>query len=56
MTKKQIKSMIFSLKDIFFILNYLLNFFSLVLLNNGEIVYNNKNKAVYNIDIKEILA
>lgn len=47
---------IFDLKDIFFLPSSLYNLVSLALLNNHDIFHNNKNKTLYNLKIKEVLA
>lgn len=46
--------MIFNFKNIFLIPNSPYNLVSLVLLNNYNIFYDNKNKVLYNLKIKEI--
>lgn len=48
--------MIFDLKDVFFLPSNPCNLVSLVLLNKHDIFYNNKNKTLYNLKIKEVLA
>lgn len=50
------KNIILNLKNVFLLLSSLSNFIRLALLNNIEIFYNNKNKILYNINTKEVLA
>ena len=47
--------MILNFKDVYFLLNNLLNVINLVLLNNGRIFHNSKNKIFYDANIKEKL-
>lgn len=53
--KNRLKKIVFDFKNIFLLLNSLSNLVSLGLLSNNKIYHNNKNKILYNIDIKKIL-
>ncbi len=54
--KNRSQRVILNFKDVFNLSNRLSNLVSWTLLNNSDILYNNKNKTLYNVCSKEILA
>lgn len=54
--KDKTKGVILNFKNVFFLLSSLCNLISLTLLNNHKIFYNHKNKTLYDLETKEMLA
>ena len=54
--KDGIKGVVLDLKDVFFLSGSPCNLISLALLNNHNIFHDNKNKTLYDLETKEVLA